>query len=204
MSRVARPSKTMQEAEAAVEAARHMADKPAMPEAAKRKSRQCRNSTLPVPFWNYRDKIASAETGTTQGRWRNGTTIYISGRGAEEIYAPPPQRQHRQSPPAHRHHLRARRHRHRLRRRAQRLSAAPTLAFPLIDGFYRIAGRADPMMSSPSAAPTLPPRKAKRRRRSRRRCRIIQGDQARMTTTPISQLAKGLTLRLRAVRNPSG
>ena len=34
--------------------------------------------------------------------------------------------------------------------------AAPTLAFPLIDGFYRITGRAEPMIEFAEPRPTLP------------------------------------------------
>lgn len=154
MPRVARPSKTMQEAEAAVEAARHMADKARRPERRKEKAASAETAPLPVPFRNYRDKIASAETAPLQMAETAPLSIYPGGdrrdiraaaaaptpaisAATATIFAPAATATVSAAEPS-------------------ACPAAPTLAFPLIDGFYRIAGRADPMIEFAERRPTLP------------------------------------------------
>lgn len=149
-----RQFKTVKEAEAAVEAARR---NPPF-RAAQRKSRQCRNGTVTSAETALRTENRQCRNGTTV-HGRNGTTIYISGRGpfsagwgerAEEP-APPSQMPAvvvepiaRSATPTQPSNPRA----------AQGILAGPVTrrpamqtlagrAFSMIDGCYRISGRAE-------------------------------------------------------------
>ena len=141
-----RQFKTMKEAEAAVEAARQRADKSRRPEGRKENAASGETVPLPVPKRHCGGKIASAETvplwmaetaplsisrGGDRREIRAVTatlTLAISAVAAATVSAAPP----------------------------SAYLAAPTLAFPLIDGFYRVTGRAEPVIEFPE--PPRPPK----------------------------------------------
>lgn len=122
--------KTIDEAKIAVAAVQE-AERTSSTLLPERKSRQCRNGTVTSAETALESQNRQCRNGTTV-HGRNGTTIYISGRNAADNHCPTPTRPTAEpSRPA----------------TAADPSANPAdLTFPIIDGVYRITGRAEPVV----------------------------------------------------------